>query len=665
MHEPRWYRQVILPFCYASVLFFSLLILPRIFPDSEIPFSLQRGISILQWSLTFILAGGVGHAVLRLLPEWNQELPLTLVATISVALGMGLLGALISLLGFLQILSPWTIQTVVLAMYVALGKEALTFGRSLFLGCQKALGRLTSTDGLTILFIAFSVILVTITFVNTLTPPWDYDGLMYHLLGPVQYLKVGGFYPDLGNWYVNGPFLIEMLFTIGLSIGDDVLPKLVHFTYWLLLVGATYSLGVRWDSRKTGLLASAIILGVPALPIWASFAYIDIGWSLYELLALICLLFWLQERKQSWLLLASSFCGFAMSSKYLGLIGALIIGMLFITDYIRQKRLPTLTAALSITLPAFLIAFPWYLKNVIWFQNPVYPFVWGGHAWDSVRLAQYNDYLGSFGQGNRLLDFLLLPWNVYAHNEAFGAVFNRNDIPHIFFVLSPFVLLLRNTSWTRLLLYIVALRTGIWFLGSQQIRFLLPIYPLLAILAAISLSEFSKRYIKRSSIKLLLPTLTVALIFIPIFYQVRIAQRYQSFGVLTGKISKDEFLTAAVGDFAASQFIRYSLPQSSRVIFLGNGRGYYCVPKCVPDPDHFHRARQINELSPEIPLHEWLGNQGGTHLQISLEDLDFLLQHDRNGVMREALQTVVLAVEDQCFSIGYEDRWIRIYRLDC
>jgi hypothetical protein len=120
-----------------------------------------------------------------------------------------------------------------------------------------------------------------------------------------------------------------------------------------------------------------------------------------------------------------------------------------------------------------------------------------------------------------------------------------------------------------------------------------------------------------------------------------------------------------VGDFAASRFIREVLPETARVLMLGNGRGYYCVPKCLPDPDHFHRARQITELSPDISLDAWLKNLGATHIQISYEDLDFLLQHDPKGVMRQAFNEISSLTYDACFGKVYDDQWVEIFEIKC
>jgi hypothetical protein len=660
-----WHLHFLLPTIYLAVIALQTMVIPKFYLSDNAPYLLLRALSLTQWIALLVLAGGLGNASLRTIPNWRAKNEELLGLAIASSLGFGLLATLVSYLGFLQILTPFFLQALIIILLVLLRSDCKVFLDQVSKLVKFGFKSLPNATSTTKLLAIFAFLLALVTLCNTITPPWDYDGLMYHLLGPSQFLDAGGFFPNLDNWYVNSPFAIDMLFTIGISIGDNVLPKLIHYTFWILFGMSSFAFANRWYSQEIAFLTLALVLGVPALPIWASFAYIDIAWSAFELLALGCMIFWWKEEDQNWLMLASVFTALMLSTKYLGLFGAGIICLLFIYIVITEKRRLSGKTIIALGLPFLIITLPWYLRNLIWFGNPLYPLIWGGPGWDPIRLDLYNTYLGSFGKGSQWLDFLLLPWNVYAHNELFGAVFNRNDIPHILFFLVPFAPFLRKDRLSRILILVCFLRIMLWFVGSQQIRFLLPIYPLLALLSAVSIHELSSRFRRRTSLHLILPTLSVALIFIPVFYQFQIMRQYRTFDVLVGRIKREAFLENAVGDFAASRFIREVLPETARVLMLGNGRGYYCVPKCLPDPDHFHRARQITELSPDISLDAWLKNLGATHIQISYEDLDFLLQHDPKGVMRQAFNEISSLTYDACFGKVYDDQWVEIFEIKC
>ncbi len=321
-----------------------------------------------------------------------------------------------------------------------------------------------------------------LSLIHALGPPWDYDGLMYHLLGPKLFLEAGRVFPNTDNWYINGPFTIEMIFTVGMAFGDDVFPKLIHYAFGVLLVLATYAFGRRWVGSQAAWLAVAVLLTLPTLPVWAAFAYIDLGWSLYEFLAIMMAILWLQDRDTKHLIAAGALLGLAMGSKYLGLHGLLVLGVFVVIALRKAGWHQIVRSGLSLSVPALLVASPWYIKNAVWFGNPVFPFYFGGVGWDPQRLEFYTAYLDTFGVGRELLDYLLLPWNMYVQHERFGAVMNRIDVPSLLFpLLIAYPFLQQKKRPLGWLFGISGLRFVLWATGSQQIRFLLPIFPALAI----------------------------------------------------------------------------------------------------------------------------------------------------------------------------------------
>jgi len=106
--------------------------------------------------------------------------------------------------------------------------------------------------------------ILALTLLECLTPPWEYDGLMYHLQGPRLFLQAGRIELLPDNWQANGPATTDMLFTLGLSFGSDTFAKLVHLTYAVLLIAATFAFGQRYLKPHGGWLASAILLGIPS-----------------------------------------------------------------------------------------------------------------------------------------------------------------------------------------------------------------------------------------------------------------------------------------------------------------------------------------------------------------------------------------------------------------
>lgn len=620
------------------------------------------------WSCIFaagivLLAYSFGELVLDRLVH-DQARGSTLQLVLNSAAGLGLLSLTLSWIALLQALSPGVIALGLVLGTFALGPRlSMNFRRTLH--WLRSVGTaLTGLDGLGRAIFTLSIVIGLFALLNTLVPAWDYDGLMYHLTGPRSFLDHGGIYPNEAIWYVNGPFSIEMLFTLGMAFGDVLVPKLLHLCFGVLYVLASWSVAERWLNRRTAWLALALLIGMPTLPIWAGFAYIDLAWSLFEWLALACALEYLRTRSQQWLTLSALFLGFAMSSKYLALMGLVVIALLLLWDA-RRKPIVLLKPALVIAAISFAIAGPWYIKNLVWFGNPVYPLYFGGPGWPAERLALYSSYLGSFGTGVSIRSLVAIPVTIFTRHERFGAVMNRNDILNPLFLLAFFTPLVRGKRIAGLLGAAALLRTLLWFIGSQQIRFLLPIDPAFAILAASVIGTIGARFPARSALGLFLPALATGLMTITLFYQVQLARLLRPWDVIIGHESADEFLARNVGDFEASRFMLEALPAGRRVLMPGDGRSYYCAPRCIPDPDHFRWAAEIVKLESFEQFNDWLVAQDADYIMVSLEDLDFLLQHDQEGVMHAAVTRLSGWQQQGCLLEIYSDTWTRILEPAC
>ncbi len=68
------------------------------------------------------------------------------------------------------------------------------------------------------------------------TPPWDYDGLAYHLQGPKMFLEAGKILPIPENWFTFYPFTWEMIYLLGMGLGSDIFARLIHFSTLILLL---------------------------------------------------------------------------------------------------------------------------------------------------------------------------------------------------------------------------------------------------------------------------------------------------------------------------------------------------------------------------------------------------------------------------------------------
>jgi hypothetical protein len=617
--------------------------------------------TLLHWLLILLISWGIGATIFDRIKSIRKS-HLRNEFTES-ALGLGVVSYALLTLGLFQLLTPnalFTLQ-VLLSGFVA-PKVLKAFGESRIK--WKALrDQFTGFPRPILAIVVVSLFIGGLSFLNTLGPLWDYDGLMYHVLGPKMFLDHGGFFPQSDNWYVNGPFAIELLFSFGLPFGDEVLAKLIHFAYGVLFLGASWHLARRHLSTNQSWVTTGILLTVPTLPVWASFAYIDLGWSAYEVLAVLALVVWWEVRKPSDLILSGVFAGLAAGSKYLGLYGVALLFLFVMYISLRESRTLALRNLLTFSIPVLLLTAPWLFKNWIWLGNPVYPLFFGGEGWSSQRLELYTVYLQSFGVGRSLIDYLALPWNVYAQHEQFGAVMNRIDIPSILFPFSIFVFFKRKEEGIKALMAFAIMRFVIWSVGSQQIRFLMPIYPILAIGTATILSDFGLRM--RNAWKDFPALLVGGLTLITAFYQVRIFYQFTPFTAFLGRESEDQYLSRIVKDYQAVSTIQPTLMADQKILLIGDGRGYYCYPSCLADPDHFRWAGEISNLESFREIGTWMAELDANYLLLSIEDLDFLLQHDPDNVMERAIDRILKYKEDGCLLETFRDEWTVVLTSVC
>jgi hypothetical protein len=52
-------------------------------------------------------------------------------------------------------------------------------------------------------------------------------------------------------------------------------------------------------------------------------------------------------------------------------------------------------------------------------------------------------------------------------------------------------------------------------------------------------------------------------------------------------------------------------------------------------------------------------------LMLSIEDADFLLQHDPDGTLRQAVMKISYWHDQSCLVETYSDSWTRIYEFEC
>jgi hypothetical protein len=273
--------------------------------------------------------------------------------------------------------------------------------------------------------------------------------------------------------------------------GDYILAKLVHVFFLLMLVLAVFRICRQQTSSATAVLASLLVLANPVLLGEAEYAYVDIAFAFFFLIAVSCAVDYVRRDDPRALLLSGLCCGALAGTKLSGFAGVLCVLVLVVGSRpwrFEKKRLLSIGA--NLLLPALLLALPWYAKSYVYTGNPVYPLLFrqlgGGSEWHASLGQQFYAWQHSIGMGRSLHDYLALPLRVILDG---GPEYDHFDgqIGKFWLAALPLAgLAALRARQVRPYLACAGVYFVFWALSSQQMRFLIALLPLLAIATSLA-----------------------------------------------------------------------------------------------------------------------------------------------------------------------------------
>ena len=244
-------------------------------------------------------------------------------AVFSFALGLGVLAYVIFLLGTLGWLYQWVFYGLVALLVVLLHRELLSIARSM-----NPRGLRPRLEGYSLVTLALAGVLLftlLLNLIGTLAPTTEADSLSYHFALPKQFIREHGiiYIPD---WYANTPLTQHMLYTLGMGLRQDTLPALINYLEGLALVVSVLLFCRKYLSLQIGLLAALLLYTMPQLTYMTGSGIVESGLTLFTFLAFWAFYEWLRNREIRWLVIIGMFVGFAIGTKYYGLISFVAFG---------------------------------------------------------------------------------------------------------------------------------------------------------------------------------------------------------------------------------------------------------------------------------------------------------------------------------------------------
>jgi hypothetical protein len=519
---------------------------------------------VLAWLLA--LGAGMGHAVLRLFLQ-GVELSRLERLLLSAALGIGML----SLIGLILALT-WQLNAPM--AYAVLGLLSFAARNQIRASACAAIDGIRSAQPnwqtadlrLPAAVVAMLALCFAGGYVWALADDIGYDSMMYHLAFPALYAKFGGLVerPEAVHSYFCHN--AEMLYSLAMVLVGQPLPQLIHLASGLLVTALVWCLGRRLVGSTTGWLAALIFYALPIVTWESQTAKNDLLVALHVLTSIYLVTIWWQHRCPRLLALAGVFSGLAAGTKLSGLFIVVPMAGILATA-IMVERLPWRKRAVSVLLfllPILLGAGPWLLIDWLRTGNPVFPFFNG--VFQSPKWSPVNESFDFqiFGVGKSVGAFLSLPWRLTSSPQRFDNL-GWGTLEGLPLAALPATALLWPRQSIRVLWFYFALILGsfiFWFFEVQYVRYLLPLFPLMALLAAANITTVWAHLVEHSRKPRLWPALLL-LIGLTWFAATRcwslksnwqIPEHYP-FRLAFGLETSEHFLRRALPEYDALRFL--------------------------------------------------------------------------------------------------------------
>jgi len=211
-------------------------------------------------------------------------------------------------------------------------------------------------------------------------PPVSRDALIHHLAVPMLYIEHGAIYeiPQIRFSYY--PMSLDYLYLIPLYFGNDIFPKYIHFAFALATALMLFCYLKAKINTEYALFGALFFLSIPVVVKLSIVVYVDLGLIFFSTASILYILTWLEnDFKLKYLIISAVSCGFALGTKYNGLIVFFLLTLFVPFIYLRSASNRTASQmkgfgyGVIFFAVAFLIFSPWMIKNYIWTDNPLYP----------------------------------------------------------------------------------------------------------------------------------------------------------------------------------------------------------------------------------------------------------------------------------------------------
>ena len=436
---------------------------------------------------------------------------------------------------------------------------------------------------------------------GALSPPFDYDELVYHLGAPAEYIKAGRIIALPHNFYSDLPQLTEMLYLPALVVASDVAAKLMHWSFGVLTGVAVFAIAARLWSQRVGWTAAAIFYCLPFVQDLSHTARIDLATTFYATLAFGALL--LNQRT-----MAAMMTGCAIATKWPAVATVLIPAVVLVAVQSKSFRSVAVFCLLS---SGFVV--PWLVKNWLCTGNPVYPLLdrfFHSVHWSVAQTALFSAKHAPRFDAEGLRSFVSLAGH-YSFEEP-GAV-------PVLLMTVPLLLLLRDVGAAKRVVALSLVAYIAWYaMTFRPWRFVFPAFPMAAMAGAFALEVLRNRWLRIvvgvvMAFGLIRMTMTD---FIDIADYRQLPPTMNLVTYALGQWSREQFVSRMGGGiFESVVWMNHHLPAGAKVAYIGEARAYYSQSPVL--------------WCSAFDQHPFTTTNGVTHVYVNQYELDRLSRNYR------------------------------------
>ena len=475
------------------------------------------------------------------------------------------LGSSIVLLILLVLLFTWLFYSWLLVVLTFLG---------IMLNAKyikELIGALKVSGGGKIFLIMVSVQILIILCAGS-SPPIFYDGLIYQLVIPANYLQHHGFTYNPFSTYTSFPANMNLFFAIPLSFNSDIGAQLLSFLFALMIFVALKEFISANVENNSGTFCALIFLTTPVVALTSLLPAVDLALAFYALLSFLLLFQYIKEENKTLLIFSGIAAGIALGIKYLYMMYLVPISFLALIIFPQNWSAGKKTSRfVYFNALALLVFSPWAIKNLIIHKDPIYPML--SHVGTS-RVEVLNIFFGEKTLPAILFsikDYLLFPIDM--NFKTLGAA---GIMGCFFIVMIPWIIFCEKRSHHLFKFSLMVSIVGIilFTLTPHSLRYFLIVVPFLCIMYGMALSEAANLFQKAGRI---VAYLCIALNIIIGLNQVT---TLGLFSYATLHSDRSSFLSRFVEYYDVAEYLNKNAPLSSRVLMIGEARTFYIKQEC-------------------------------------------------------------------------------------